>query len=296
MKTYRIKKIYADSLIGLHGLYMTPSECWYCVNINVFDHQTANSFSACPDLLTHLPKSCDSGLVHTVLKQAQFDKNTSEQLKRLKEYLKLAQQKDKNDEIKFDLGDSIRQFFFGFLVIAVGGVGIALMLLLIGLSPANSGWIALLFIIPVLVCTTHGFIKLSISYLKLGMGIFLSCFRKKNVRRLTELENELHFFCSQVLPPPSYTDVMASSSSTVSLSAPEWDVEPPTYEEAIRLAHMVTAPASVPMSLSASALLGSHSTHFFHQAHFVSSNSLINDNPSSLTSQHGFSKTIAAQH
>lgn len=281
MKTYRIKKIYADSLIGLHGLYMTPSACWYCVNVNVFDHQTANSFSACPDLLTHLSKSCNSGLVHTVLKQAQFDKNTSEQLKRLKEYLKLVQQKDKNDEIKFDLGDSIRQFFFGFLLIAVGGVGIALMLLLMGLSPANASWIALLFIIPVLVCATYGFIKLSIGCLKLGMGIFSSCFRPKNIRRLTELESELHFFCSQfVLSPPSYTDVMASSS-TVSLSPPEWDVEPPTYKEAIRLAALPTH--TVTAGLPTSALLG-HSPHFFHQP-FASSNNLIEDNPSLLNSQ-----------
>ncbi len=94
MQTYRIKRTYASILVGLHGLYIMPSECRDYVNVNVFDNQTSSNLGL-RNRLTRLPKKCDRELVYATLEQIQSDNATIELVKILREYLEYAEKRIK---------------------------------------------------------------------------------------------------------------------------------------------------------------------------------------------------------
>jgi hypothetical protein len=264
METYRIKSQFVPIFMGLHGLHITPSEAWDYVNVHVFDHQVLSNLGP-HNRFTSLPRNCDSGLIHTVLEQTQHNKTTPKQIRKLKEYLQLAIQKDKNDEIKSDLKEAIKQVFLGLLIIVVGGSsGFALMILLMGLSPASASWLSFLFI-PIVAVAVYGAMKLGVGCLKFGIGVFSLCFRQKNTEQLPMLENTLRCLCFQPIPPPpSYQEVMENNS--IFPSAPIYSEEPPTYQQALNsaalsahTAHTLSA-VCVPVLVSWS---GGDSAHFF---------------------------------
>lgn len=231
MKTYWIKKMYANKLKNLHGLIIAPSERGYYVNINVFDYQTMRNFDANHSLVC-LPKNCDNTLIHAALGQIQLDKAAFEQVERLKEYLNLAKEKDKNDLIRSNLKQSLNQIFLGFFIVLLAGIaGASLIFLITILSPVSAGWIALLTL-PIAGTVALGLLKLSLGCFKLGIGIFSIFFRKKNIEQLPQLENQLRSCYVQALSsPPSYYEVMENHKEFPSM--PDLHTEPPTYQEVI---------------------------------------------------------------
>ncbi|MGC1854512.1 MAG: hypothetical protein WA659_03970 [Candidatus Aquirickettsiella sp.] len=280
MKTYRIKRTYASILVGLQGLYMTPSECRDYVNVNVFDNQTLSNLDP-RNRLARLPKKCDRELVYATLEQIQSDNATIESVKILREYLEYAEKKDKNNEIKSDIKKAVKQIFWGLLVMVVGGLGgFGLMFLLMSLWPVCASW-ASFILIPIVAALAYGAIKVIVGCLKLGAGVFSFCFRQKNVEQLTVLENALRGFCDQLSSlPPSYTEVMVNNKSFP--SAPKLDTGLPSYEQAVKNIAALSAQTIPAMGIPNSAPLPGYSVHSFHHSHtFFSSG--INDNPSPLT-------------
>jgi hypothetical protein len=280
MKIYRIKKTYASILMGLHGLYMTPSGCCHYVDVNVFDYQTPSYFTS-RNRLTRLPKKCDRKLVYDILEQIQLDNATSESVKMFREYLQCAEKKDKNNKIKSDIKKAIKQIFLGLLIIVVGGVGgFGLMSFLMSLSAVGASWASFL-LIPIVVALVYGAIKAGVGCLKLGVGIFSVCFRQKNVEQLPMLENELRLF---FLQPPSYSEVMRNTK--IIPSAPELYSEPPTYQQAVKNSSILpTRPVTLPLYIPALVPLPRHSM-FFHP-HLAATDNGVRDTPSPI-SRHCF--------
>lgn len=257
MKTYRIKRSSASILVGLPGLHMTPSECWRYVNINVIDRQ----FNPCS--LNHLPENCNSKLVHDFLRQMQSDRMTSIQIKKLRIYLQLAKNKDKNNEIKCALKKAIKQIFLGLLVILASVGGFGLMGLLIGLVPAGASLISFL-IIPIVGGLAWGGLKLAIGCLKFVANIFSICFMRKNTDQLPALEKELFSYLQSTLPP-CYEEVMKN--------------ELPTFEEAVRnIAALSTMEEPPPPAYSSISPLSSRAAHFTQHPHSISNHSVMNTN------------------
>lgn len=275
MKTYRIKHQFAPFLMGLHGLYMNHTECWDYVDLHVLDNQTQSNLGA-RSRLTSLSKSCDSELINDVLEQIQFDNVTSESMEVLRKYLQCAEKKDKNNEIKSEIKQALKEIFLSLLLIAVGGVGgLALTAILMGLFPAIASWISLL-IIPAVAAATCGVIKALIGCLKLGIGIFSLCFRQKNTGQLPALEDALRrsFFQSSP-PPPSYPEVVANNTAFPTALYPE----PPTYHQAVKNSTSLSIRAETPPVNIPASVLPYYSAHFFHHPH-PSGNQVVNDNPS----------------
>lgn len=276
MKTYRIKHQFAPFLMGLHGLYMTHTECWDYLNLHVLDNQTPSNLGARSGL-TSLSKSCDSELIKDVFEQIQFDKVTSESMEVLRKYLQCAEKKDKNNEIKSGIKEALKEIFLGLLLITVGGVGgLALTVLLMGMFPAIASWISLL-IIPVVIAVICGVINSVIGCLKLGIGIFSLCFRQENIEPLPVLERALRrIFFQPSPPPPSYQEVMGNKTVA---SAPLYSEDPPTFEQAVKNSvspstRTVTPPVNIPASV-----LPYYSAHFFHHPHPASSNRVVDISP-----------------
>ncbi|WP_342219547.1 hypothetical protein [Rickettsiella endosymbiont of Miltochrista miniata] len=279
MKTYRIKSQFAYFLMGLQGLYITPSECIHYMNVKVFDHQVVLNDLCARHGLTSLPKNCDGELVTAIFEQIQLGKATVASVKMLSEYLRCAEKKDKNNEIKSDIKSdikaSLKEIFLGLLLIVGGGVGgLALMVVLMGLFPAVASWIALLSI-PTMAAAVCGIITAVIGCLKLGIGIFSFCFREKNTEELPVLENALK---NSFFQPPLYDEV--KENYTTYPTAPVLYSELPNYQQAIK---NIAAPSTriVTPSMDIPALvLPQHSPHFFHHhpPHSVASNSAMNAN------------------
>lgn len=256
MKTYRVKRGFASILVGLPGLHMTPSACWRYININVIDCQ----FNRCS--LNRLPENCNSGLVHAFLRQMQSDSITSIQVEKLRIYLQLAKNKDRNNEIKYALKKAIRQIFSGLLVILVSVGGFGLMAFLMGLVPVGANLISLL-LIPIVGGLVWGGLKLAIGCLKFVINIFSICFTRKNTDQLPILEKELFSYLQ--LPPPSYEEIMKN--------------ELPTFEQAIRNirdAAALSTMESPPAYSSSLSPLSSHAAYFSHHPHSVSNHSVMN--------------------
>ncbi len=256
MKTYRIKRDFASILMNLPGLHETPTECLRYVNINVINCQ----FNPCN--LNRLPENCNSELVHAFLRQMQSDRITSIQVKKLRIYLQLAKNKDKNNEIKCALKKAIKQIFLGLLVILAGAGGFGLMVLLMGLVPAGANLISLL-IIPIVGSLVWGGLNLAMGCLKFVMNIFLVCFTRKNSDQLSKLEKKLISYLQPTLPP-SYEEVMKN--------------ELPTFEQAVRNIAALSTMESPPTYSSISPS-SSHGAYFLHHPPVVSNHSVINNNP-----------------
>lgn len=211
MKKYRIKKIDALILKGLSGLHIIPL-CQHYSEVLVLDDNVFSHFGACREI-SILPKSSDTGLVCAVLNEMQRGNATSETVKKLKDYLQYTEKKDKNSEIKSDVKQAIKQFFFGLALVMGAVAGCMLMLLLIGLYPLYVSWISLLSV-PIVAVAAYGIINSLVGVVKFGFGIFSFCFRHNNRGQLLELENALHRFCFS--PPPSYQEVMDNCNTQTS--------------------------------------------------------------------------------
>jgi hypothetical protein len=195
MKTYRIKRAFASILADVKGLHITSINCWKYVNVTVFDNRFLRNFYTRQKFAT-LPNTCNSELVDIILDQMQSDKTTTEQVRTLREYLHCAEKKDKNNEIKSDLKQALKQIFLGLLLAVIGGVGgFALMLLLLSVWPAAASGISFL-VIPIVAAATYGILKAGVGCLKLLFGIFSFCSTsQKNIDHLPMLENALRGFC-----------------------------------------------------------------------------------------------------
>lgn len=277
MKTYRVKKIYADNLKNLSGLLITPTECCNYVNINVFNYQ-ATRFNIYTGL-TCLPKNCDNRLVHFMLEQIQLDKTSFEQIERLKEYLKLAKQKDKNDKMKSDLKQSLKQISLNLLIILVSGLCcVGLSFLFTILSPMNASWMALCLLF-VVGAATWSLLKVGVGCLTCGIEFFSICFRRKNTDRLPILLHELRYNYYQSLLPPSYDEVI---NNKIQASIQELYAEPPSYQQAIENLTRLSAYHSTPqMDIPDQVSCRGSSAHFTypHSAFFAPSNRVVNDYP-----------------
>lgn len=253
MKKYRIKKIDASTLKGLRGLHIIPL-CQRYSEVLVLDDNVFGHFGACREI-SILPKSSDTGLVYAVLNEMQRGNATSETVQKLKDYLQYTEKKDKNSEIKSDVKQAIKQFFFGLALVMGAVAGCMLMLLLIGLYPLNVSWISLLSV-PIVAVAAYGIINSLVGVVKFGIGIFSFCFRHNNKGQLLELENALHRFC--LSPPPSYHEVV--------------DNTPPTYQQAMNNGEnfsmpMKTSPINTPIRTSSE-----HSAHFFPPPSYTATN------------------------
>src|ERR1043165_4174082 len=228
MKKYRIKKIDALTLSGLRCLHIVPS-CEHYSEVLVRDDNAFSYLGACREIMSFLPKSSDTGLVCAVLSEMQRGNASSETVTTLKKYLQYTEKKDKNNEIKSDLKQAIKQIFFGLALVVAAVAGCMLMLLLIGLYPANISWISLLSI-PIVAVAAYGITNSLVGVLQFGFGIFSFSFRHNNKGQLLALENALHRFC--LSPQLSYREVMDNTPPT----APAWYSysEMPTYEQAMK--------------------------------------------------------------
>ena len=262
MKTYRIKRAFATILSDVKGLHMTSTNCWESVNVTAFDNRFLRNFNASKKLTT-LPRNCNRELVNIILEQMQSDKTPIEQVRVLRKYLKCAEKKDKNDEIKSNLKQALKQVFLGLLLVVVGGVGgFALMLLLLSLWPASTSGISFL-IIPIVAAATYGIIKAGVGCLKLVFGIFSFCsMSQKNIDQLPLLENALRGFCLQSSQPPSYHEVMTTLPTAPGL----YFEELPTYQQAVSLSE--------------------NRSHLFHHPQFACNNNNVNSLPVSRHNCH----------
>jgi hypothetical protein len=263
MKKYRIKKIDALTLSGLRGLHIA-SLCEHYSEVFVLDDNVFSHFNACREI-SFLPKSSDTGLVYAVLNKMQRGNATSETVTTLKNYLQYTARKDKNSEIKSELKQAIKQIFFGLALVVAAVAGCMLMLLLIGLYPVNTSWIALL-IIPIVGVAAYGIINSLVGVVKFGFRIFSFCFRHNNKGQLLELENALHRFCLSL--PPSYHEIMDNTPPT----APASYSELPTYQQAMKNGETFSRPVSPSPIYPPVRTSLEHSAHFFPPPSYTATN------------------------